>query len=831
MRCIPKYFTVGLLRLVFILFLAASLAPLRAAVETSVSMPPPAENIALGKPYTLTPKPAYKFCTDPGDATQLTDGQYSSGYFWTQKGTVGWNPTSRQVIITVDLGQVEPIRGVSFNTAAGRAGADWPLEIFILVSDDARTFHYAGELIALSAKNGEPRPNTYAIHRYWTDALRTRGRYVSFLVCAANFTFVDEVEVYRGERAWAAAPPLGDVYPTEHAALQTLSIALGVQRCLRADVEAFRDMMRQSKLPASFFAPCEAQLKAIENRIRQLPVKLPPPDFRAVLPLNDLHRELFKTQARLWRDCLKREGRPQAPWLIWQRDTWDPVPVIHGIPRTASPALSVALMQNEYRAAAFNVSNTGDRDLALNLKLAGLPGGDNPDWVTVHEVQWTDTATSMPVAAALPLAERTGASYRITVPSGMTRQVWLTLHPQTVAAGTFQGRILIASSSNPGAGEAIPLTVRVSPLRFPAQPTLHLGGWDYTDQDHSRDVTPANRDALIAHLREHFVDSPWATSAVFPLGQYNADGSQAAPPATAAFDAWTQRWPGARRYCVCLSVGAALGRLKAGSPAFDKAVGEWLRFWTTHAAARGIKPEQIILLLLDEPRSPEMDATILPWARAIRAAATGIRTWEDPIHHDPFAASQAMLGAIDILCPNRQLMYSERNYGAYYANKRPAATELEFYSCAGPVRLLDPYSYHRLQAWDCWRHGAQSMYFWAFSDSGGASSWNEHDLAHSCYTPLFLDERTVTPGKHMEAIREGIEDYEYLVLLRAAVAAAEKQGRTGAAPARAKTLLTNAADRVCTAPDVTQWHWFVPKDRAVADRVRVEILDALEALK
>lgn len=819
-----------LFRLALGLSLIAAGAPFCFAAAKAAPVARPGENIALGKRYTLTPPPNYKLCTDPGDATQLTDGQYSSGYFWTQKGTVGWNQGSRTVIVRLDLGKVEPIRGVSFNTAAGRAGADWPAEIFILVSDDAKSFHYAGELIELSRQHGTPPPNTYSIHRYWTDALQTRGRYVSLLVNAANYTFVDEVEVYRGEGAWAAAPAQGEAFADERAAFNSLATALGVRRGLRADVDAFRGMLAASKQPSTFFAPLEAELKKIESRIGGLPLNPAPADFRAVLPLNDLHREIFRLQARLWRETMKRDGRPQTPVIAWRGDTWDPLPVIHGYPRTTTATLSVALMRNEYRAAAINFSNSDDMDQTLDIKITGLPGGDNPDWVGVHEVLWTDTATSMPVAAALPPAERHGEFYRVTLTAGLTRQVWLTFHPAAIAPGTYKARVIAKGADSQSAME-IPLTVRVSPLSFPAQPALHLGGWDYTNQDKGRDANPTNREALIAHLREHFVDSPWATSAVLPFGQYDAAGAMTAQPEPAAFDTWLGRWPGARRYCVCLSVGATLGRLKAGTPAFDKAVAEWLRFWTGHAAQRGLKPEQLVLLLLDEPRDAVMDATILAWARAIRTAGSGVQVWEDPIHKDPFAASQAMLGAIDLLCPNRQMCYQYPKYGEYYTQKRPAGTKLEFYSCAGPVRLLDPYSYHRLQAWDCWRHGAQSMYFWAFSDSGGASSWNEYAMAHACYTPLFLDERGVTAGKHMEAIREGVEDYEYLAMLRVAVAEAEKAGRGGAALASAKTLLDHAAERVCTAKDVAQWHWSAPKDRAVADRVRVEILDALEGLK
>ena len=39
-------------------------------------------------------------------------------------------------------------------------------------------------------------------------------------------------------------------------------------------------------------------------------------------------------------------------------------------------------------------------------------------------------------------------------------------------------------------------------------------------------------------------------------------------------------------------------------------------------------------------------------------------------------------------------------------------------------------------------------------------------LAAASIHLLFLDARTVTDGKHMEAIREGTEDYEYLRMLR-----------------------------------------------------------------
>jgi len=83
----------------------------------------------------------------------------------------------------------------------------------------------------------------------------------------------------------------------------------------------------------------------------------------------------------------------------------------------------------------------------------------------------------------------------------------------------------------------------------------------------------------------------------------------------------------------------------------------------------------------------------------------------------------------------------------------------------------------------------------------------------------------------MEAIRESVEDYEYFVMLRAAVARAKAAGRTGAAVTEAETLLSDGARSVLAAEGVNKLRWDDPKDRTRADAVRVQILEALTAIQ
>ena len=183
---------------------AGRLAPLLADAPGA----PTRENLALGKPYDLSPPPSYQYCTDPDDDKQLTDGEYTVGYFWTQKSTVGWYLYSPQ--ITIDLGRPEPIDGVMINCpGGGAAGVKFPHEISFLVSDDNELFH---EVAKLTPRGLKQDGKSWYTHRFLADGLGTRGRYVMLRLDKAGSTaFADEVEVYRGghdpESVAFGAPP------------------------------------------------------------------------------------------------------------------------------------------------------------------------------------------------------------------------------------------------------------------------------------------------------------------------------------------------------------------------------------------------------------------------------------------------------------------------------------------------------------------------------------------------------------------------------------------------------------------------------------------------
>lgn len=807
---------------------SAVIGALLGLVPVSSSAPGQPVNLALGKPYEM-PTPNYSLCADPDDVRQLTDGVRTKGHFWTQKTTVGWSG-GRAVTITLDLGQDSPIGAVALSSAGGVADVQWPTGIMVLVSPDGKAWHELGDLVGLAALTKPvPAYGQYATYTYRAEGLDTHGRFVRFLVEPGDqYFFCDEIEVTAGAPELVAKPYASPPIPDAPDLGRMLAFNRLIKAQLGRDLQALRESLHTSALPAEAKQALLAKAESLATRVQALPQQSPE-GFRAVLPFNDLEREIFRVQAEVWR----AQGKPAL--RIWQTHRWDPLAPSQEPPPGAPPAaLDIVMMQNEVRAGVVNLTNAAAADQTVRLRLDGL----NPDaptgWLSVHEVLHVGTRRFTSVAAALPPATRDGSGWTVTVPSGMTCQVWFSVRSSALPVGDRRGVLLLESADS--ALARVPFRVRVSTVRFPDRTTLNLGGWSYTNRIGQGGVTAANRDALVATLKEHYVNAPWASAAVLPLGTFDEQGRYTEPPDTAAFDAFVKLWPEARHYMVFLGIGdwgsmtGGFAGSPRGTPLFEMKLAAWTRFWAGHLRELGLKPQQLGLLIVDEPHDQAMYEAILAYTRVINRTEPDLTLWVDPQPGEDQTCLE-MLRSMDVIVPHRpQWLQSKDWFPALFAGLRQEGKELGFYSADGPARSFDPYAYYLLQEWHCFKVGGTWAGFWSFGGDSRFSVWNEYAAAdRGSYCPMYLDDTGVTAGKWMEAVREGVQDYEYLVMLRQAVAAAKAAGNASRAAAAA-ALLDGACDRVLAEAQGRTYRWDVPRDRSVADTVRLEILDALSAL-
>ena len=281
------------------------------------------------------------------------------------------------------------------------------------------------------------------------------------------------------------------------------------------------------------------------------------------------------------------------------------------------------------------------------------------------------------------------------------------------------------------------------------------------------------------------------------------------------------------------SFGQEFAGAKPGTEQFNLRVGNWARFWVRHMRALGLQPGQLGLAIQDEPGSKAQYDFITAYARAIRSAAPELAIWEDPLPQEDKECLE-MLASVDILCPNRTAFRAGDGWNReLFRSQARQGRTLWFYSCDGPARSFDPFSYYLLQEWQAFQEGATGSCFWAFGDSAGVSCWNEFmatGVSPGPYCPLYLDDTSVTGAKYMEAIREGAEDYEYLTMLRNRVVELERRGVPAPKLAAARKLLVSGPQRVLAMEKGANYRWDETKDRGAQDRVRVEILQALAGL-
>ena len=770
----------------------------------------PGPNVALGRTYTLEPLPTYGDCADAGDATQLTDGAYTEGYFWVMPSTVGW-VHSRPVAVTIDLGQVEPIAGLSYSTAAGVADVTWPRSILLMVSDDGQTWTEAGDLIALANKNGAPPPTPYQTHRFVSHELRTRGRFVALVIDCIPYTVVDEIEVYRGVDEWLTQPLEGrQVTEPPLQYRRNRQVLDSAQYRMRTDLSSIVDAAQEAELAEREGTDFEARAAALRIRIDALEAL--PEGFTTVLPLNELHAEVYALNAALLR------ARGYQGVAVWSSYRYDPLQPLEAPdpPPDGLPSFRVRLMRNEHRAEVLNLTNATDESQTVTVQTAARG-------VQLREVIFTDTRERQPVAAALGPGT---SELQTRVPAGTTRQVWIEVDSRDLPAGDYEAEVTVRAG---GLTAAVPLQVHVADLDMPEEFSVAIGGWDETNGAGGYDVTAENMAPLIRNLREHGVNMPWSNPQVLPsAGEYDTEGNLAAPPDFTAWDEWVSRWPGARHWGVFANVGASFAGGAMGTPRFDRMVGAWATAWVEHATEQGIAPQQIKVLLVDEARAEEHDRIITAWAKAMHAAQPELVIWNDPIHPDPSAVDPEFYTQSDVLCLNATLFLQRgQAYQGFFEARQQAGAELWFYSCSGPAKWLDPAAYWRGQFWLNLKHRGRGSCYWAFGDEAG-NSWNAYAQARPAYSPLFLSPTVVTDAKPMEAIREGAQDYEYFALLRERVEALE--GSPSAALTEAQTLLTTGPEQAVAIMGPDKQPWSVPKDREVLDRLRLKALELLEQL-
>ena len=316
-------------------------------------------NIASEKTVTFNTKPNYPFCSDSDDNKQLTDGKYSAAVdFQKQKSTVGWR-NKFPIIITIDLGTVQPVSGVSYSTITGKSGfgLSRPTAIYLAVSDDNKAWHYVGDLVNLSAN---PPATANVPFRYTTHNLHTEGRYISFAVVQPYDAVADEIEVYKGDAARFDAPTDGTTYSNANEIIRAKLGTTSATRRLNDDIETIRRELQLSSLSVARKSTFNTQLDAAAAAVKKMPPF--PISSKTLLPLNDLHRDMLAIHGEIL------AAERFAPLTVWKQHRYAWLPFLKTPDTNKKAQLEFSMLRNQFRSDALFLTNASGKLQKIALR-------------------------------------------------------------------------------------------------------------------------------------------------------------------------------------------------------------------------------------------------------------------------------------------------------------------------------------------------------------------------------------------------------------------------------------------------------------------------------
>ncbi len=697
-------------------------------------------NLALSKPYTVSSPPSYTLSAPSTDKTSLTDGNYTKGYFWTQKTTVGWQGI-KNIEILIDLEKMSTIDSISFSTARGTNGdVHYPSHIAVFAGTDKDKLLYVGDI----AKDSDSPRCAYETRRLTLNDIGVKGRYVLLEAQPKGlYLFCDEIEVIEGVQNKG----------------KTGNLSLEDARSLFEELKGF-DIYEEfeNKLTGKLKSGLVDNMRLIDRlaKIRQIMTTLP-----SLNDVDSIEAEILKLRY----DSLRAQ-LPGKQLLIETINPWaalSPVFLPSGVP---TQGLSFTIPQGGYDHTAITITNLSPKSEQVSLLLDRLP--EEVPELLMYEVPFVKCASTLRsvefVADPLVPLKRP-----VVLKSGELKMFLLTAHGKK--QGTWQTLLKVDMG---GIVTSIPIKSQISTLALPKHFTLNSVNWGYLDFASIRTRKTEAVNDLFAHHTNVIVVPPEH----LPL----ADPEK--PLDFSRLETYLTMHRGASKVMFFMNYRSANvrtggGRFQYLDEKWKEAFLGWYERAIATAVKAGFQQEQVYLFPYDEMSENEVEdfISLAKWAKK---EIPGIK----------FYATLNNVESLRVLPYLDISQVVDRDY--MLADVPGTQKDLWLYSARGPAKSLSPYSYYRMMSWKAFLLGFNGVGFWAYADTGGGdnpgTAWDDFDGKYPDYAVIYEGEgNTIISSRRWEAWRMGIEDYELLTMY-------SKVKGDKAAKALAKEVLDNPND-------------------------------------
>ncbi len=776
--------------------------------------PTKGNNLARGKLCAFEPQPNYPLCTDNGDPSDLTDGLYN-GCVWSNKGTVGWGVGPTPVfLIDIDLGDAYPIGKVTFDSiTTAAAQVTFPSGVLVFVSTDGKQYDLLCDVLTESLPQTEP-----LNHRFIADNLMGWGRYVRLAILPGGFyIFSDEIEIIEGAHTRQQARYMNEKpIPAEEVknyAKQMKGWADQKNATFPLLREADAAVTARSKELGDGGLVDAARKQIDKERTRIVTERsVTAADYSQGPPYREWDRRAFQVvaglNAKIW---------TKQPVVIWQKSNWEWLhPLEAPAGRETGAEVRVDMMNNEWATAGFIVTSASEKAMELSLTAADFRG---PETVSADRVLHISHVVH---------AEAMGYNYRddpivpleegiVMLQPGVSKRIWLTFKTRgmNLKPGIYISKVNVSVDGKQVS--SVPVNLRVWPLRFPDEVTLHSVSWGYF---YSPSIA-GHEDAAAQDLLDHYNTSLVINHVYLPHPKADAEGNFTEPMDFTKMDQMLDWNPKCRLWLIWVGFEFGynlMGTQGFGTPAWENAFTQYVTQMRDHLKEKGISRKQFAWYWTDEPKGDIWEKYDYPASKLLKEIDPEMLVWANPNDSVTVEQLKASLPYVDIFCLSQGLT-NKAILDVWHETKLKSWQ----YVC-GSEKNADPFAYYRWMAWKAWKNKLGGIGMWVYVDEN-CQTFSDYTSGVS-YAMAYKGDKGVIGSKRWAAWRQGIADYEYLLMLSDAVAAAQKAGVKKEACSKAEAILSEGVNEVVG----DQPHSGDSAKRDLADRYRVKILECLTEL-
>ncbi len=715
----------------------------------------------MNKPYTMTPPPNYRLCTDPDDIFQLTDGK-TQGCDWSKQSVVGWQTPESYPRIRIDFGHVKTISGIRIHTTSGtRASVHLPEQILVSVSNDGDRFHLVK---AFDNTNLEQKFFNITRRTPYTFSevnLHTAGRFVEIVfVLNGTYLFLDELEVLSGQQD-IETPFSGSENTHTIKNLESLIKAHRKVFQLREEILEFQNRIISTNSGLKLYAPA----KALLSRVNTLSLYSTEEHLSLQKDFESLRGQWLNEQTKS--SIIFKNADPFSQStpneVYWYKDN----------PATN---LLLSLWQGEYESGALTIVNCTPFPAIATICISPLRGSDGREYsseetITIRRAVNVDAIGKGLVGDALPLLN----SSKLIIRPGSSSQIWITVHNPQLIPGEYKFAIGLNSEFDgniPSFQQAVQGAITIHPIRFPGDPSLLTRNCAYLRRYRISHKALSN---AITDLEQHYTNVYVIPCEDLPHGKPTLSGQLFID--FSRHDSAIALYPNAKQYLFYWGYTQSTSEKKGYrhkwgdwmSERWKESMRIYLVQWVKHLHQLGLGYERYAMFPYDESLCEEFEQL----AAFIKQVDPNIRIFANSPGKQHSSQLERIASNIDVWCLPENRIESQRARKKLASFKNKATWR---YDCQGNAKALSPLLYYRQQPWRAWASGDMGCAFWVYlgkPTTQQGSGWNDIGNTKAQWDVVYLAKNApvncgkehIIPSRRWEAWREGIEDYEYLVTL------------------------------------------------------------------